>query len=338
MKINALLLFLTLVFTFSASAEDFMPSTIFQLDKKFTHHVIVVEKATHTLFLYQYDNQVPKLIKKYQIATGKKIGNKLIQGDKRTPEGIYFFQKFHSADNLIEKYGKTGLIYGAGAFTLNYPNVMDRRNGKTGGGIWLHSTDDDARVSKGLDSRGCVVAIDSDLKDISQYIDLENTPAIIVQNLNFITKETWLKNRDDVSDVITKWSQAWTNKDFDNYISSYSTKEFFSSSRGGFRAYKNYKRRVFSRKDKPVIDFRNISILHNGDYVIATMEQDYYSPIIKDIGKKTLYLKKNEHYEWKIIHESFQKLDANRNLAFTPSMRFFSENRKEEIANDSESI
>ena len=68
------------------------------------------------------------------------------------------------------------------------------------------------------------------------------------------------------------------------------------------------------------------------------MEQDYFSPVIKDVGKKTLYLKQNENYEWKIIHESFKKLDANRNIAFTPSTRFFTENLKKEIANDSESI
>jgi len=331
---------LILVFTLTVSncfAQDFFPSTLFQLDKKFTHHVLVVEKSTHSLFLYQYDNQIPKLLKKYQIATGKMTGNKVLQGDHKTPEGIYFFQNFHSSEELQKKYGETGLIYGAGAFTLNYPNVIDSKKGKTGGGIWLHSTDDDKRVSKGLDSRGCVVAIDSDLKDISQYIDLTNTPAIIVQNLTFLTKENWELNRNEINEVVNNWSKAWVNKEFDTYINSYSKDEFYSK-QGNFYAFKAYKKAVFSRADKPVIEFRNTSILHNGEYVVVTMEQDYDSPVVKDIGKKTLYLKKDENYQWKIVNESFSKLDAERNIAFTPSMRFFNQQSKKEITNDSGSI
>jgi murein L,D-transpeptidase YafK len=327
MKIKALgiSLFIALgINTVFAEVSEFMPSAIYQLDQKFSHHVLVVEKSTHSLFLYKNDQGSPQLIKKYQIATGKKKGNKLVQGDKKTPEGVYHFQKFHSAANLIEKYGKTGLIYGAGAFTMNYPNEIDARKGKTGGGIWLHSTDDDARVSKGLDSRGCVVAIESDLKEISQYIDLNNTPVVIVQNLNFLTKENWLTNKVQIQNLVKTWSQGWVNKDIESYISSYSKEEFRHPRKGSYNAYRNYKRRVFSRKDKPQIDFNNISILSNGNYAVVTLEQDYNSEIIKDIGKKTLYLKKDGNYNWKIVSEVFQKIVEEKNIAFTPSMKYFS--------------
>lgn len=336
--VNRWILICLSVFSWQAFAADYLPSVIYQLDERFTHHVLVVEKSTHTLFLYQYGPEEPKLIKKYQIATGKIIGNKKVQGDKKTPEGVYFFQRFHSADDLIGKYGETGLIYGAGAFTMNYPNIIDRRQGKTGGGIWLHSTDDDKRVSKGLDSRGCVVAVDKDLKDISQYIDLGNTPSIIVQDLAFITKDTWLTNKENLMGVVNQWMEAWQNKDFDKYINSYS-KSDFKNRKGNFYAYRNYKRAVFARKDSPVIQFRNVSALTYKDYAVVTLEQDYSSEVIKDIGKKTLYLKKDDNYQWKIIHEGWEKLHDNQNIAFTPSMRFFTKNKnKKEIANDSGSI
>ncbi len=49
---------------------------------------------------------------------------------------------------------------------MNYPNPIDQRLKKTGGGIWLHSTNDETRIEKGLDSRGCVVAANNDLKEI----------------------------------------------------------------------------------------------------------------------------------------------------------------------------
>ncbi len=324
-----------------SQSKDFLPSTIYQLDQKFTHHILVVEKATHSLFLYRYGEDKPELLKKFKILTGKYTGNKMEQGDKKTPEGIYFFQKFHSSDYLIKKYGEYGRIYGAGAFTTNYPNIIDRRKGKTGGGIWLHSTDDDNRVSLGLDSKGCVVAVDEDLKDISQYIDLSNTPIIIVQNLHFQTKENWETNKEQILSTVQNWMTAWVEKDFDQYINSYSKQEFVHPRRGRFSAYKQYKRSVFARADKPQITFTNLSLLHNGEYVVATMVQNYDSPVISDIGKKTLYLKKDKDYQWKIVWEEWSKLHEEQiNIAFTPKMRYFTDQQltSKDMRNDSGSI
>src|SRR5690606_7265867 len=149
-------------------------------------------------------------------------------------------------------------IYGAGAFTTNYPNILDKRDGKTGGGIWLHSTDDDARISKGLDSRGCVVANDIDLKDISKFIDLTNTSVVIVENVHFLKKDTWEIQRRDLSEVVMNWADAWKTKDFNRYINSYSSKDFYNKFKGDFNSYKNYKKAIFSRSEVPVINFTDI--------------------------------------------------------------------------------
>lgn len=340
MKIIYLVGLILMALTFNTYASsDFLPSTIYQLDSKFGHHVLVVEKSTHSLYLYKHEGEFPKLLKKYKIMTGKYTGNKMSQGDKKTPEGIYFFQEFHSSDFLLNKFGEYGKIYGAGAFTTNYPNEIDKRAGKTGSGIWLHSSDDDNRISLGLDSKGCVVAVNEDLKEISQYIDLAHTPVIITQNLHFLTKENWLENKEQILSLIKGWTEAWKNKDFEGYINSYSRESFVHPIRGRYNAFKTYKKAVFARNDHPVIQFNDISILNNGNYAVVTMEQDYNSPIIKDIGKKTLYLQKDSNYNWKIVAEEWSKLDEKRSLAFTPKMRYFTEQTsKKETSNDSKSI
>lgn len=322
------LISLVLLFSSNLLANDFLPSYLLKLDSQFTHHVMVVEKSTHKLYLYQNNNGTPELLKTFKVATGKIKGNKEVQGDKKTPEGIYRFHVFHSAKDLINMYGETGLIYGAGAFTLNYPNVVDRRAGKTGGGIWLHSTDDDKRVDKGLDSRGCVVAIDDDLKNISRYIDLLNTPMVIVQNLQYLSKETWEDNKMEIESVVNNWLTAWQNKDFNTYISQYSP-TFHNSRKGSYQQYKNYKRAVFSRTDSPQIEINNLSILQYKDYAVVTMEQDYRSDIIQDKGKKILYLQQNDSYEWKIIAENWYKLPTNYGIAFEPNQRFFLSSQNE---------
>lgn len=307
--LSTYLLTISLFFiSFSAMAENFYPSNLLLLDEKFARHVILVEKSTHSLFVYENNNGQPKLVKEFKIATGKLKGDKEAQGDHRTPEGVYVVETFHSEPELLQKYGNQGKMYGSGAFPLNYPNVIDERLGKTGNGIWIHSTDDDARINKGLDSKGCVVLANNDLKELSRFIDLKSTPVVIVQNLHFLSEKSWKTNRDEVLSMLEKWMNAWKEKDFNSYISSYHELDFHDKSKGSFKNYKNYKQQVFARPDKPIINFLYTSIIVTDQYAFVQLQQDYKSQIINDIGHKTLYLKKNSHYDWKIITELWEKV------------------------------
>jgi murein L,D-transpeptidase YafK len=324
LKIISIITLCLSLFVGNSLAQEFYPSNILMMDEKFSHHVLLVEKSTHKLHLYENNASSPKLVKTFSTATGKFKGNKAVAGDHKTPEGIYTIHDFLSKEELLKRHGKYAEIYGSGAFPMNYPNFMDERAGKTGNGIWLHSTDDDNRISKGLDSRGCVVVQNADLKELSQYIDLDHTPIIVVQDIFFLSKSTWEKNRKDISDAVSKWAKAWQAKDFDTYIGSYDAQSFFDRSRGNYNSYKNYKKAVFSRPDSPVIKFDFISIMSTDQYAVVHLQQDYRSNVINDIGKKTLYLKKDSNYDWKIIGELWSKADQNR-LAFTPGKRFFKE-------------
>jgi len=305
-----------------AAEENFLPSNILMTDEKFAHHVILVEKATHKVYVYENSASFPKLVKTYNSATGKIKGDKAGEGDHKTPEGIYTLYDFYSKEELLRRHGKAGEIYGAGAFPMDYPNFIDRMNSKGGGGIWLHSTHDDSRIAKGLDSRGCVVVQNLDLKDIAQYIELNSTPIIVVQDIHFLAKNTWERIRQDLSDAVSKWSKAWRSKDFDGYISSYSQEEFRDNKHGNYNGYKNYKKAVFSRADSPEIKLEFISIFSNEHYAVVHLQQEYHSPVINDTGKKTLYLKKDRNYDWKIVGEVWAPIQ-DKNVAFTPSKRFF---------------
>ncbi len=316
---------LALYLTFSIGqvwSSDFLPYNILMMDGKYAHHVILVEKATHKLHLYENSSTLPTLVKTYSTATGKFKGDKAQNGDHKTPEGIYTIYEFLSDAELHRRHGKYADIYGSGAFPMDYPNFMDLREGKTGGGIWLHSTDDDSRISKGLDSKGCVVLQNDDLKDISQYIELEHTPIIVVQDVLYLSKSTWERNRKEINDTVTKWAKAWQDKDFENYISNYDSVNFFDKSKGSYQSYKNYKKAVFSRPDSPIIKLDFVSIMVNLEYAVVHLQQDYKSSIINDIGKKTLYLKKDANYDWKIVGEQWSKTNSSQE-GFKPSNRFF---------------
>ncbi len=317
-------LYLSILVKNVSSQDHFLPSNILMMDEKFGHHVILVEKATHKVHLYENKGSFPKLVKTFSTATGKFKGNKSNEGDHKTPEGIYTIYDFLSKEELFKRHGKYAEIYGSGAFPMDYPNFVDHREGKKGGGIWLHSTDNDSRISKGLDSRGCVVVQNLDLKEISQYIEINHTPIIVVQDVFYLTETTWNRNRKDLSDAVGKWAKAWQDKDFNGYINSYDQQRFYDRTKGSYASYKAYKSSVFSRPDKPEIKLDFISIMATESYAVVHLQQNYRSAIINDIGKKTLYLKKDSNYDWKIIGEVWSKTESTH-LAFTPSKRFFKE-------------
>lgn len=301
------------------------PANLLLLDNTFSHHVAIAEKSTHLLHLFQNQNGYPYYLKSYKIATGKTAGNKSNSGDLKTPEGIYQLTSFLNDKQLYERYGLEAKMYGAGAFVLNYPNMMDLKLNKTGSGIWLHSTDDETRISKGLDSKGCVVVSDRDIKDISQYIELENTSLIIVQDLFFLRKQTWEANRDGLKETIQQWLKSWQDENINDYMSFYHQEAFTDPLRKNYNGLKHYKAAVFMNPGRPKIKISNISILTFNDYTVVQLQQDYLSNTIDDTGKKTLYLKRDRNYQWKIVVEIWSKIPNKSQMAFTPSMRFFTE-------------
>lgn len=328
MKTSILLIItVTIASSILHAGETYYPNSLLYLNKIYSHHVVLVEKNTHKLFLYKNDNNLPKLINIYSIVTGKKTGNKIYQGDYRTPEGVYKFTNFLPHSELLKKYGKKGEIYGVGAFVTNYPNAIDLQLKKSGSGIWLHSTNDETRIDKGLDSRGCVVSTNSDLIEISKYLELANTPIVITHENKFISKENWLSKRQKILQIVKNWSTNWSNKDFNKYISHYH-KNFTDPIKGNLKYFSRYKKRIFASSGNIKINLSNLSILSAGDYISVSFEQEYITRNIQDTGLKTLYLKKDEYYNFKIIAETWTKKGlknnkSNRSIAFEPSLRFF---------------
>ena len=308
----------------STVLASFIPSPLIRLDPYFSHHVIIAEKSTHKLFIFKNSDGVPTLVKEYQMVSGKKKGDKFFQGDHRTPEGIYYMTRFIPHSELIKMYGsEIGSIYGAGAFVMNYPNPLDYRSRKTGGGIWLHSTNDETRIEKGLDSRGCLVIANNDLKEVSKFIELNKTPIIVVHDLNYRNKTTYKKRNVELLEFLNSWKESWEKEELKTYLSHYDKKNYQNKYRTNYNGLKSHKKRVFSRKGTPSISISTVTILEYKNYSMAIFLQNYNSKNINDIGKKVLYLKKDEFYNWKIVEELWFKVDEEIRESFIPSNRFF---------------
>ncbi len=322
--LSFILFFLITPMALAQEVSKLYPAPLLALDTFYSHHILIAEKSTHLLHLFKNNAGYPELVKTYQVATGKKMGDKGSEGDFRTPEGIYNFIEFLTNKQLIEKSGSQGVIYGAGAFVTDYPNPVDQHMGKTGSGIWLHSTNDETRIDKGLDSRGCVVTANNDLIDVSKYLELYKTPLVIVQDLVYLNEKTFEAQKNDIKKTVDSWLSSWKSKNIEQYISFYHPTEF-KDAKGNYAKYKAYKKAVFSNPGSPKIEIDNYSILKSKNYTVVTFTQKYQSNTINDSGKKLLYLKQDENYNWKIVSEIFTKngTDGNDKIAFEPSLRFF---------------
>ncbi|MCB9091173.1 MAG: L,D-transpeptidase family protein [Halobacteriovoraceae bacterium] len=304
----------------------FHVSNLIQLDPLFTNYVLLVEKKNLKIHIYKNNHGTPERVASFPIATGKVPGDKFIEGDKKTPEGVYQLYRFYNANELIQMYGDYGKIYGIGAFVLNYPNTYDSKLGKTGGGIWLHATDDDSRIEKGLDSRGCVVVTGENLKKISHYINLDlKTPIIVTEDIQYWDDKTFTNYKAELNNFVNNWVKTWQEQDLQGYLSHYS-QNLYRPRQGSFQAFSTYKKNVFNNTKDAQIAMHNVSILKHKDYAVIKMKQSYRSNLLDDTGLKTIVVKRNRNYKWEIIEESWSRINkSDSELAFTPSLRYFKE-------------
>ncbi|MDH5709704.1 MAG: L,D-transpeptidase family protein, partial [Hylemonella sp.] len=139
-------------------------------------HAIAIDASRSRLYLFANSEQGMTLLSDYYISVGKLGISKNVEGDRRTPLGVYFI-----TNNLDPK--SLGDFYGTGALPINYPNVLDTRRGKTGHGIWLHGTPPNqfSRAPRATD--GCVVLANPDLNQIIRTVQVRATPVVISQRL-----------------------------------------------------------------------------------------------------------------------------------------------------------
>ncbi|MFC1650990.1 murein L,D-transpeptidase family protein [Candidatus Latescibacterota bacterium] len=264
-------------------------------------YILLVEKSNHKIYLLKYENGAKALVGVYDCKTGKEKGDKRVEGDQKTPEGVFFLEDKYSRADIRRLVGRSKAYqYGDMAFTTDFPNNIDQLNGKNGSGIWLHGTDEEFSESSALDTRGCVVTTNETINTLSNYINLHRTPLIIVEDLEFNTKEEHEAKRRELLGMLDNWRSSWEDKRLDEYIGHYSDK--FSSSGRNRSSLKTYKSAIFNAHTINHINIDNIILLKHNGGMVAKFNQDYSASNYKAKNIKELYYVKNID-SWKIIAE-----------------------------------
>lgn len=281
-----------------ASAPDRIPASILKWAENGSPYVIVVDKSLQRVFVYHRETpDVPH--RAYPCSTGENEGPKLQRNDRKTPEGIYFFTREYDQRELDPRYGVR-------AFALDYPNAVDRIDGKSGYGIWFHGLN---KPLKPRDTNGCVAFANEDIEALTPVVRVEDTPVVIVSRLELVTPAELERTRSAILEVIETWRSAWEREDMDTYMSVYHSA--FRSSKKDLRQWREHKGRLARQYEKIRVTIRDVRILKSDGLVMASFFQHYRNEQFDDSGRKTLYFRRNSMI-WKIIGERFERADVKR--------------------------
>ncbi len=278
------------------SQNQQIPTPLLALEKEGSS-ALLVDKSTQTLLLFQNRKGKIRHLKSFACSTGEKNGTKRKMGDKRTPEGIYLFTQRKTDGELPPEYGKM-------AFPIDYPNLFDRKQGKDGNGIWLHSTNEPIRSYLPQKTRGCVVVNDGDIDKLSQIIRLQETPIIIYDKIPYIDRIERDRLRREVFDFLAAWEESWEQKDVDRFISFYAPS--FTSGKWDRAGWKEYKGYLFRKNRTISVELTPYQVLRHKDYLTVTFLQDYRTDRYHDTGIKRLFLVRDQD-QWRIIAEEWRK-------------------------------
>ncbi len=293
---------------FSLFAENGkIPEGLWSLGKEgyYNPYAIVVDKKERRLSVWKSsENSIVEKVAEYRSDQGENNGDKKNMGDKKTPEGVYFFQEMLQGKSLpFEKYGVR-------AFTMDYPNLYDRREGKTGYGIWLHAIPDSESLKRG--SRGCVVVRNSAIMEISDYIKLGTTPILVMNEVNYIHSETHKQEKAKIVNMLRSWQQSWVNKDIDSYMNFYS--DHFRSRKMNKEQWRTYKSALNEKYETIFVEFSDPVIYEANSQFFVRMLQHYRSDTLEDFGEKTLYFERTPN-GIKIIAEDWVDTQQDAVLA-----------------------
>jgi len=285
-----------LVWPFCASAENWQARIY---EEGSPQRLVGVDKKSGTFFYFEKKSPL-KARFSYPCVTGQLAGDKQQVNDLRTPEGIYFVEyKIASGLDFRE--------YGGIAYTLNYPNPVDRLRGKTGHGIWIHS--------KGFElvpTKGCVAIGLRDIAEVGPNL-LPGTAVVLAWELD---RKQAAKN--DTAKLLTRqmhdWSAAWaarSKKLFDFY-----DKDSYSKATENFDAKIKKLLRLFKILNFIKIYNREIHVLEGPGYWVTWTEQFYTASNLSTEGIRRLYWQKGEDNKFRIVGMEWTPRDVGMRADF----------------------
>jgi len=282
------------------SVHTLFPASLVYMGRH--RYVLVADLPEGRLYLYKNNAGQPELVRDYYMSVGSAGFGKEIEGDNKTPIGVYEINRYIKGSALPDLYGK-------GAFPVNYPNRYDRYLQRTGYGIWLHGTPSDTYARSPWASEGCFVISNDDLLDIGQYLSAKDrTPVILSDKIEWLDLAKLDARRKAFLVVLEQWKADWESLDTNALIAHYSSRDF-NFGEGDYRQWAKRKRQVNDSKTFVQLDLDVESVFaYPGvqDMIVVKYRQRYLSNNYSAESLKEQYWQRAESGRWQIIYEQGQ--------------------------------
>lgn len=258
-------------------------------------HVILVDMSLSRLYTFRNDGGTPKLLTDYYISIGKNGAGKEVEGDKKTPIGLYFITGNLPGDQLPA-------YYGSGALPLNYPNEWDLLHRKTGSGIWLHGTPIYTYSRPPKSSEGCVALTNPDFEALQQIVGV-GTPVLINNALQWLDEATWQQRRETILAELEHWRQDWQSRDADRALGHYA--KDFHNLEADLTTWSHAVRERFAAGAPAEVNFSDINVFGypaEVPMVMVTFSQ-HNAQSSEQRAQRRQYWRQEQNAGWKIVYE-----------------------------------
>ena len=186
--------------------DNLLPSRLL-LPGRDTHYLIYVDLPESRLYVYRHHKGRLVHLHNYYVTIGKNGIGKQIEGDRKTPVGVYRITSFIPDAELPPRYGP-------GALPIDNPNSIDRMTQRTGYGIWLHGTEP-GYVNRGpYASDGCVTLSNHEFEHLREITgNATDIPVILDHAPVWLTRKDLPKRRANAIAAVQQWHSSWLRID-----------------------------------------------------------------------------------------------------------------------------
>ena len=267
-------------------------------------HLVAVDKKRQTFMFFEKKSPL-KLKYTYPCTTGQLTGDKQSLNDLRTPEGIYFVE-YKIASGLDFKE------YGGIAYTLNYPNPVDRLRGKTGHGIWIHSK---GFGIEPLATRGCVAIGLKEIDEVGPQL-IPGTPVVLAEKMDEAAQpRPDTGTAQELRRLMQNWSIAWASRSV-KMFDYYDPDAYSKAMTENFVAFKQNKERLFKSLQFIKIFNRKINVLEGPGYWVTWSEQLYTASNLSTEGVRRLYWQRGKDQKFRIVGMEWAPRDLGMRADF----------------------
>lgn len=253
---------------------------------------MVVDKDLQKAILVRTSSDGKKIFKYREMpcTTGMKTGDKQLENDQKTPEGVYFLERKVTSGLDYNRFGNS-------AYPLNYPNPIDRIQGKTGNGILIHGR---GRIFGPRQTLGCIVLENDEVDGLDKHIQVSSTPVIVGERI------AWNQNAAIPHEVLLgTWAWARTrDKGDDAFFNLYDAKLYEKSSGLSFARFKEQTRREIAKGDWADVRIGKVQIVDGPGYVVSVFSQLAMQDNVRQEGWRRLYWMKRGS-SWKVVGEEW---------------------------------